>query len=222
MTIKTKNIFIAVSIIAITSAIAWWGFDVGKKNRTPKIAVIEAIMPPVNFDDDREFVGAADNVFVGKVIKQTGNVPRGGNPETQFSVDVIYDVKGNLQGETIVNQIGGYMDNVLFVLNEGEKPENYLLTPGLTYLFATRGDNTLVFWPYAAELLTEDKTLSNEELLKSVQSNKRILNLKIAYPDEVLMGPDISHNRTPNSFASLPVEEQEKIKAEVAQIKAKE
>ncbi|MCK9351149.1 MAG: hypothetical protein WCT49_05575 [Candidatus Paceibacterota bacterium] len=218
MTTKTKNIFIVISIVAISSALAWWGFGISKKNETPRIAVIETIMPPVNFGDDREFVGAADNVFVGKVIKQTGNVPRGGDPETQFSVEVIYNVKGNLQDETSVNQIGGYMNGTLFVLNEGEKPANYLLTPGSTYLFATRGDNTLVFWPYAAELLTTDKTLSNEELLKLVQNNKRILNLKIAYPDEVLMAPDISHNRTPNSFASLSSEEQEKIKVELKTI----
>jgi hypothetical protein len=189
----------------------------------PKVYAIDTVMPPVNFGDDREFVGAADNVFVGKVIEQSGTIGRRGNPETQFAVNVILNIKGDLPKETTVNQLGGYKNGVLYVLNEGEKAAEYLLAPGSTYLFATRAEkHTLTFWPYAAELLSSDKNLSYEDLLKIVQNNKRITNLLIAYPDEILMGPDILHNRTPNSFQSLSTEEQDRIKAEVAQMQTQE
>lgn len=39
----------------------------------------------INASDDRELVGFADNVFIGKVIAQTGN-ETDDFPQTQFSV----------------------------------------------------------------------------------------------------------------------------------------
>jgi hypothetical protein len=50
-------------------------------------------------------------------------------------------------------------------------------------------------------------------------NDDRVKALKEAYPKEKLLDADIQHNNTKNSFVSLPVEEQEKIKAEVEQIK---
>lgn len=102
----------------------------------------------VNVTDDRELIGAVHNVFFGKVIAQTGNkintVPAGKaggfSPQTQFSVEVLENVKGNLNGMITVNQYGGYKEegNVnRLVLIEGDKP----LEPGKTYLFATRFNN---------------------------------------------------------------------------------
>ena len=101
----------------------------------------------IDVTDDRVLVGAAHNVFIGKVIAQTGNKPNtppveagdtpGFSPQTQFSVEVLENIKGNLKGTIIVSQYGGYVEkdgvNQL-VLVEGDKP----LESGKTYLFATR------------------------------------------------------------------------------------
>ena len=99
----------------------------------------------VDVTDDRALVGIADNVFIGKVIAQTGNKPNtpplrdtpGFSPQTQFSVEVLENIKGNLNGTITVSQHGGYERTMIvvnqLVLSEGDK----LLEPDKTYLLAT-------------------------------------------------------------------------------------
>ncbi len=73
-----------------------------------------AIIADAAFDvsDERNLVGFADNVFVGRVAKKVGN--RGsmrsglGMPHTLFSVEVSENVKGKLGGAVTVAQPGGY------------------------------------------------------------------------------------------------------------------
>src|SRR5712692_5597487 len=96
--------------------------------------------------DDRVLMGASHNVFVGKVISQIGTraEPLSSGkaiPITQFSVELISNVKGNLQGTVTVEQSGGYQDGVLLVNEDGDTfgPSNksgagYLMQPGSTYL----------------------------------------------------------------------------------------
>ena len=101
----------------------------------------------MDVSDDRMLVGAAHNVFIGKVVAQTGSKPNtppveagdvlGFSPQTQVSVEVLENIKGNLNGTITVSQYGGYeekSDVSQLVLIEGDK----LLEPGKTYLFATR------------------------------------------------------------------------------------
>ena len=91
----------------------------------------------INATDDRELVGFADNVFIGKVIAQTGN-ETDDFPQTQFSVKVLENIKGNLDGTVTVNQFGGYEyanGEKYLSLMEGDT----LLKPGKKYLFATQG-----------------------------------------------------------------------------------
>lgn len=108
----------------------------------------------VDVTDDRALVGIADNVFIGKVIAQTGNKPNtpppeagdipGFSPQTQFSVEVLENIKGNLNGTITVSQYGGYERIIVMnqlVLGEGDK----LLEPDKTYLFAT-GYNDIDGW----------------------------------------------------------------------------
>lgn len=111
-----------------------------------------------NVTDDRELVGAAQNVFVGKVIAQTGTTT---DPDlrTQFSVEVLENIKGNLTGTVTVSQNGGYENfegKQYLIITEGDK----LLEPGETYLFATRvsdfGGHLLV--PVYGDLLIKDQT----------------------------------------------------------------
>jgi len=91
-----------------------------------------------DFSDKKKLVGATDNVFVGKVVEQAGTKSLDGSPETQFTVEVVTNVKGKLSGNVLVNQQGGYRENeegqTELLVIEGDQ----LLVPGETYLFATR------------------------------------------------------------------------------------
>lgn len=102
-----------------------------------------------NISDDRVLVGFSDNVFIGRVIEKTGsesNTPPpeadspGFSPQTQFSVEVLENVKGNLSGTVTVSQYGGYEElfgvEVPFWKNLVDGDE--LLRSGQTYLFVTR------------------------------------------------------------------------------------
>ena len=89
-----------------------------------------------DFSDSRKLVGFADNVFVGRVLEQTGtHSPDGAMPETLFKVDVIRSIKGSLAGTVTVNQQGGFSaeENALILMEQ-----DGLLEAGKTYLFATR------------------------------------------------------------------------------------
>ena len=105
--------------------------------------------------DDRFLVGAADDVFVGRVLaaedtlKTTeGSVPP--MPESQFSVEVLRNLKGDLAGRVTINQRGGYQeypadrDYPGQGVQEGDRVRELslingvpLLEPGREYLFVT-------------------------------------------------------------------------------------
>ncbi len=130
----------------------------------------------IDVTDDRILVGATHNVFIGKVIAQTGNKSNtppaeagdtpGFSPQTQFSVGVLENIKGNLNGTITVSQYGGYEeeDSVnRLVLIEGDK----LLKPGKTYLFATRFNDVdgwhTIFVPNYGDLpITDNKDYQNK------------------------------------------------------------
>ncbi len=91
--------------------------------------------------DERQLVGSATNVFVGKVFGKAGaeGAPLSGPgdrvmPRTQFSVVVLENIKGDLGGEVTVSQTGGYDKSVgREVRIEGDP----ILKPGQELLFAT-------------------------------------------------------------------------------------
>lgn len=103
-------------------------------NTPPKNPIIKSIdlNYAIDISNPREVVGFSDNVFVGKVVKQVGTRNRD-YPETQFEVEVLYNIKGEVNGTIKVNQVGGYEGDYLFLM-EGDK----LIEEGQTYLFATR------------------------------------------------------------------------------------
>jgi hypothetical protein len=84
--------------------------------------------------DNRYLLGASHNVFVGKVMQQIGSEPWNGHLATQFAVEVVYNIKGNLQGTVAVDQEGRYVNGIQY-LSEDERE---LFQPGTTYLFSTR------------------------------------------------------------------------------------
>ena len=90
--------------------------------------------------DIRKVVGVSSHIFVGRVVAVVGNegVPTSGPgnnsiPQTQFSVEVLENIKGELTGTVTVNQMGGVNDVGIIVKLEGDT----LLEVGRTYLLAT-------------------------------------------------------------------------------------
>jgi Matrixin len=97
-----------------------------------------------DFSDPRRLVGAVDNVFVGRVADEHGTTILDDEPETQFVVEVLENIKGSLDRKVIVNQEGGVHGDEVVVV-EGDTP----LRAGEVYLFATavyeaKGWHTLV------------------------------------------------------------------------------
>ena len=90
--------------------------------------------------DIRKVVGASTHIFVGRVVAVVGNkgIPTSGPgnefiPRTQFSVEVLENIKGDLSGTVTVNQMGGSDVSGTVVVMKGDT----LLEVGETYLLAT-------------------------------------------------------------------------------------
>ena len=90
--------------------------------------------------DIRKVVGGSSHIFVGRVLAVVGHegIPTSGPgnvsiPRTQFSVEVLENIKGKLTGTVTVNQMGGVNDVGIIVELEGDT----LLEVGRTYLLAT-------------------------------------------------------------------------------------
>lgn len=90
-----------------------------------------------NLDDKRQLAGWADAIFVGTVLEKSGSEARTSLPETQFRVRVVKTLKGQLTDTVVVNQQGGFRSGTSareLVIVDGDP----LITPGKSYLFATR------------------------------------------------------------------------------------
>jgi hypothetical protein len=86
--------------------------------------------------DPGRLMVAADNVFVGRVLAKVGQRD-GAVPQTRFRTEVLESFKGDLSGDVIVNQHGGYhrrLNELVLVFGDS------LLEPGRSYLIATTGD----------------------------------------------------------------------------------
>ncbi|WP_423406727.1 hypothetical protein AABM38_12520 [Heyndrickxia sp. MSNUG] len=104
-------------------------------NNSPENPVIKTVEYNNTFDvsDPNRLVGWADSVFIGKVVEQSGTKSLAGLPETQFKVEVMDTIKGDIKGTVIVNQQGGYEGNELILVENDPLLEN-----GKSYLFITK------------------------------------------------------------------------------------
>jgi hypothetical protein len=207
-----KYILVSVGVLAI---VAMLKFELFPNKKEGDIVV----MSPSYMEDlssDKVLVGGSHNVFVGKVVRQMGNKsirPELG-AETQFEVHAVYNIKGELKGNVIVDQVGGYKNGKFYMVQSdllvggGSIPEDYLLKPGSTYLFASRKDdkedwNIISAPPYDWQLISKDSKLGDIQLRDLVENNKRVKELEAAYPNEILPQSDIMNGTTHNSYASL-------------------
>lgn len=157
MITKTRVIF-AFIVLASIFGVAYNNIQTNGQETGYEVIYTQPLYA-VDVTDDNKLVGAADNVFIGTVIKQTDTKTDREQPQTQFSVEVLENIKGNLKGTVIVNQEGGFetIDGKTYlVLIEGDK----LLKHNKTYLFATRvsenGWNTIA--PVYGDLLITNET----------------------------------------------------------------
>lgn len=169
-----------------------------------------------DFRDDKILVGASHNVFVGKVIKQVGTKSLGFGPETQFEVEVIHNIKGDLQKKVVLEQFGGYENGILYLVHGGDvlgpdktgvEKGDPLLKVGSTYVFATRYNasenwHTISIPPFDKKLISENSKLSNSELKVLALKDPRVMQLQEAYKNEVLFDGDVKTNNTRNSYVS--------------------
>lgn len=104
-------------------------------NNNPENPVIKTVEYSNTFDvsDPKRLVGWADSVFIGKVVEQSGTKALDSLPETQFKVEIINTIKGDVSGTVTVNQQGGYDGNELILVENDP-----LLVKGKSYLFVTR------------------------------------------------------------------------------------
>jgi hypothetical protein len=208
--------------------------DSGIQNsgRSNKTSAGNALYPDLSRSEN--LVGDSHNVFVGKVIKVAGKIvsyesevgeTRYQNFYKQFEIKVLLNIKGDLGGSVLVNVEDGssiIMNNTVVREIPGSGTP---LSTGAAYLLATRyrkqdSSYTLIEVPYGWKLLSDNDTLSDEELINLAAKDSRVNELRIAYPNEILGRSDVYHNTTRNSFVSLPQEKQDQLRAEAEQLKA--
>ena len=146
-----------------------------------------------DISDPRVLVGASHNVFVGRVIGQSGPLKVSDDSSVQFQVKVIYNVKGNLGGVITVDQ-------------QDYGSESAGIAVGAVYVFSTRynkdrGWYTISAPGYNRTLITEHN-LTDDELLDVATQNDRVIALEAAYRNEALLDADIRHGMTWNSYRS--------------------
>jgi len=158
-------------------------------------------------------VEAASNVFVGKVVKQVGERARFEEPETQFEVEVISNIKGNLQGVAVVSQTGGYKNGILYRTSDDmtivtdnpvKDKDNGLMKEGETYLFVTRYSEmgnwySIYTHPYGTKLLSKDKNLDKVAIKNLYENDERFIKLKEAYDRDISQDTDVEKHSEENN-----------------------
>lgn len=162
----------------------WGGGRSATAGREASDAGSSTLEPAYAFDpkDKRKLVGYATNVFVGRVVEETDSegVPLSGPggkvlPQTQFSVAISKDIKGNLGGTTAtVSQTGGYDDKKGREARvKGDAP----LEPGREYLFSTSYDEeadryVVVTQPFGAVPIGDEEEREEVEEFEQAEAEQ--------------------------------------------------
>src|SRR5712692_6935805 len=102
-----------VSLSAATSSIAMNTTSPAQPtNNPPVVRVIEGAIYEHDYSIDIYLMGVSHNVFVAKITKQVATTTRAGTPATQFEAEVVFNIKGNVQGTITVEQEGGYVKGI--------------------------------------------------------------------------------------------------------------
>jgi hypothetical protein len=138
---SSTSMRIAAIVVALASILAGLIFAAGRATASGGDLTVRRVpsgTPSAGLSDVDALVNFADDVFVGRVLTKVGQRD-GSLPQTRFRIEVMESFKGDLGGEVIVNQPGGYrpQPNEL-VLSYGDS----LLEPGTIYLIAVHLDES--------------------------------------------------------------------------------
>lgn len=214
-TIAAKWLLLSGILLSISSAGFLWYLDYAQPNLglqsawgTSYPGALMQIILMADVTQDPILLGASHNIFIGKILAQTGTTESPAGIRTQYAAEVISNIKGNLNGVITVEQEGGFKDGILQTIEDAFP----LLEPGSVYVLATRYNApvnayTILANEHAGKLLTKDFSLDNAQLKALSDKDPRVQALEAAYAHEVLLDADIAHGNTRNSFQSLaPVE----------------
>ncbi len=135
--------------------------------------------------DEKQLVGFATNVFVGRVVEKVGaeGAPLSGPggevvPRTQFSVAVLENIKGDLGGKVTVSQTGGYdRPEGRTVRVEGDP----LLQPGQQGLFVTSYDEQEDWYTIVAQPFGDVRIESESERTDLVEKFEQARRAQIPF-----------------------------------------
>lgn len=168
-----------------------------------KLPFVERSHPQyvANFNDDKVLLGASHNVFVAKITKINGNDLSDDIPSTKYKAQILDNVKGNLEGTVIIQQLAGYKNGILNIA-EGDS----LMEEGKTYILFTRYNKnancyTVITHPNGKHEIEYNE--SEKSLSANKDTNKKIMKFKEAYKNEILLDADVKNKNTRNSYKSL-------------------
>lgn len=179
MNIKSK-VLTGISLLCFLSIGSFYYFDsdtsAESNEKKEKVAVYERHSDYVmNVDNKEEVVGNSENVFIAKVLKKQSSISVSNNPRTQFEVEILKNIKGELHGTAMINQSVGYgidpQGNKYLELEEGQE----FLEEGSTYLFATLYEEELD-WHNPIPVYGEIKLDSSNNINSINQLNSDIQN----------------------------------------------
>lgn len=169
---KRLTVLLALSIATVLTA---GYFEIEKGIPEPQSSETVRVEVSYGFDakDKEKLVGFAENVFTGRVVEQVGSeempdpeVEGPGIPQTQYSVEPLENIKGDLKDEITVNQQGGSIKQngkSKKVLIEGDP----LLEPGKRYMFVTRYEEDKDWYTIAAQPYGDIKVEDKEKRKKT-------------------------------------------------------
>lgn len=171
-----------------------------------------------DFHDPRAAVGAAEAVFVGRVVAQVGETSTTpiGVPQTQFQVEVVESIKSvrkvdpkgfdslpanpvALPNVITIDQYGGHIRDLTGKRVEMLMDDQHLLLPGQTYLLVTAYDADHDWYHVlpegAVQLDSEDKQKVTVEKFKKAKkeeiplTKKNVFGNGVDTPDPPLPSP---------------------------------
>jgi hypothetical protein len=109
---------------------------------------------------------------------EKGNEPTEIGPRTQYSAEIISNIKGELSGVITIDLLGGWEDGIRVPV-EGFPEDGYFLKPGFTYLLATRYNDTenwytVVAHPNGQKVLNTDAFSTQESLLSIINGDEKV------------------------------------------------
>lgn len=143
-----------------------------------------------DFSDDRLLVGFAENVFLATIGQRVSDRDMSGTPATQFSAQVLTNLKGDLSGEIVVSQVPE--DDVIEIESDGSYRHPHPLQRGATYILATsydtqRNQHTLLPHFNAHILVSNEPSIDAEQLNRMLLSSLRYAELNEALKHQITL-----------------------------------